>query len=45
MSKLPKPGGEKLIFSPQGPEAYVMPTFKVFVKGWPSPEFKSQVLS
>ena len=30
-SKLPKAGGEKLIFSPHGPEAYVMPMFNVFV--------------
>ena len=30
-SKSPKPGGEKLIFSPQGPEAYVIPMSNVFV--------------
>ena len=37
-SKSPKPGGEKLVLSPQGPETYVIPTFNVFVYGWPSPE-------
>ena len=30
-SKSPKPGGEKLIFSPQDPEAYVIPMSNVFV--------------
>ena len=31
MTKSPKPGGAKLIFSPQGPEAYVIPIPKAFV--------------
>ena len=30
-SKSPKPGGEKFIFSPQDPEAYVIPMSNVFV--------------
>ena len=37
-SKLPKQSGEKLVFSPQGPEAYAMPSFNVFAYDWPSPE-------